>query len=147
MKINKLACIGVIISFVVLTACTDQASSVASHLEKGEDFLNDGNYQKARIEFKNVLQIDNKNSKAFILLGKTEESEENWQRAFFSYSKAVSIDPDNIEAHTRLAPGTTVRAGRFDREGMRPPRQRCSASHPVTSGPPRPNSFVMCDCP
>ena len=86
----------------MFTGCTDQTSSVDRHMEKGRAFLEAGKYSKAHIEFKNVLQIDQKHAEAYVLLGKSEEGNKNWRRALISYSEATRLAPKNIEAHARL---------------------------------------------
>ena len=103
MKIFKLIYLYVFIVFVVFAGgCTDQKLSVDSHMKKGRVFLEEGNYKKARIEFKNVLQVDHEYTEAYILLGEAEEGEKNWRNAFANYIKAIELAPRNIEAHIRL---------------------------------------------
>src|SRR3989344_7998126 len=71
-------------------------------MEKGKDYMEQQNYDKARVEFKNVLQIDPKYAEAYYLLGKIEESKTNWQKAFGNYSKAAELDPDHIAAQASV---------------------------------------------
>lgn len=60
------------------------------------------NYDKARIELRNVLQIDNKSAESYYLLGKIEEHNKNWVKAINYYQKAIEIKPDLQDAHIRL---------------------------------------------
>lgn len=102
MKIFNLMYLYVFIVSIVLVGCTDNESSVSSHLEQGKTFLESGDYKKASIEFKNVLQIDTKNVEAYVFLAKAEEADNNWKNAFINYTKAIELDPNNLEAHVML---------------------------------------------
>ena len=49
-----------LILLATLTACGGAADRKAAYMEKGQALFDAGNYDKARLEFKNVLQIDPK---------------------------------------------------------------------------------------
>ena len=72
------------------------------HLEKGQAYYAQGNYDKARVELRNVLQIDPKTPDAYYVIGLIEEEQQNWQGAFASFRKAVELKPDYIEAKVKL---------------------------------------------
>ena len=72
------------------------------HMEKGQAYYAQGNYDKAKVELKNVLQIDPKTPDAYYVIGLIEEEQQNWQGAFASYRKAVELKPDYIEAKVKL---------------------------------------------
>ena len=57
--INRLFVTGVTVLLAVslLTACGGKEERKAKYLERGKAYLAEKNYEKARIEFKNVLQI------------------------------------------------------------------------------------------
>ncbi|MBT8446617.1 MAG: tetratricopeptide repeat protein, partial [Gammaproteobacteria bacterium] len=56
------------------------------------------NYEKARVEFKNVLQIDPKDAPARYALGQTMEKLGDLRGAIGNYNAAVDIDPEFIDA-------------------------------------------------
>ncbi|HLD08674.1 MAG TPA: tetratricopeptide repeat protein, partial [Methylophilaceae bacterium] len=87
---------------VMLVSCGGKEARMAKYMEKGKDYMEQQNYDKARVEFKNVLQIDPKYAEAYYLLGKIEESKANWQKAFGDYFKAVELDPNHIAAQASL---------------------------------------------
>ena len=64
--------------------------------------MDEGNYEKARIEFKNALQIDPKNGRPHILLGRVYEELQNAEGAYKSYLRAVAADEADVEARARL---------------------------------------------
>ncbi|MGH8548530.1 MAG: tetratricopeptide repeat protein, partial [Methylococcales bacterium] len=63
-----------VVLITILTGCEDAEQKKAKYMGRGERYLSDKNYEKARVEFKNVLQIDPKNADGSFLLGRTEEA-------------------------------------------------------------------------
>ena len=87
----------------VLLACGGAEERKAKYLERGKAYFDEQNYDKARIEFKNVLQIDPKTAEPYYYLGRIAESEQEWAKAFGSYSKAVELDENLVRPRARLA--------------------------------------------
>ena len=85
-----------------LSACGSKEERKAEHMTKGLAFLEQADYDKARVEFKNVLQIDPKDAEGFYRIGLIEEREENWRSAFGNYLKAVELNPGLTDAQVRL---------------------------------------------
>ena len=54
---------------VSISACGGAEERKVTYLEKGKAYIADKNYDKARIEIKNVLQIDPKYAEAYLLNG------------------------------------------------------------------------------
>ena len=92
-----------LMAVMLIAGCGDVEQHKAKYMAKGKVYLEQQNYDKARIEFKNVLQIDPKYSEAYYLIGQVEEKKENWEQAFGNYSKAVEFNPDHLGARGRLA--------------------------------------------
>lgn len=88
---------------LILSGCGGAESRKAKYLEKGKGYLAEQNYDKAVVEFKNVLQIDPKFAEAYFLYGKVEEGRGNYPQAFGLYNKAVELNPDHFEARVHLA--------------------------------------------
>ena len=61
----------------LLSACGGKEERKAKYLEKGKSYLAEKNYDKAKIEFKNVLQIDPKDANGYLFLGQIEEKQKN----------------------------------------------------------------------
>ena len=87
----------------VLLACGNDDSTKTKYLERGKAHLAEGNDEKARVEFKNVLQIDPRTAQPWYFLGQIAEREQAWARAFGSYTKAIELDKNLIRARARLA--------------------------------------------
>ena len=102
---------------LIISGCGGAEGRKAKYMERGKVYLEQENYDKARVEFRNVLQIDPKHAEAYYLLGLTEEARQNWQQAFGSYSKAVELNPDYIDARAKLGLFFLYRRGRSPHHG------------------------------
>jgi len=87
----------------VLTSCGGAEERKVKYLEKGKAYLEEKNYDKARIELKNVLQIDNKYAEAYYLMGRLEEGKKAFIKAIANYKKALELDPKHINSQIKLA--------------------------------------------
>ncbi|MDT8388834.1 MAG: hypothetical protein RQ736_15130, partial [Thiogranum sp.] len=87
----------------LLVACGGKEERKAQYLERGKSYLAEENYDKALIEFKNVLQIDPKTAEAFMYVGEVMKEKRDWPSAFANYKKAIDLDPDLVEARIFLA--------------------------------------------
>ncbi len=86
----------------VLAACGGAEERKAAYLEKGKVYYAEQNFEKARVELKNVLQIDPKTAEPYWLLGQMAEKENNYRDAFGQYLKVVEFAPEHLDAHARL---------------------------------------------
>jgi len=85
-----------------LVACGGAEERKAAYLAKAAQSFEVGDLDKARIELKNVLQIDPKDARARFQLGKVHEGKRDYRKAFGSYLKASELDPENSEYHAKL---------------------------------------------
>ncbi|MEW8625387.1 MAG: tetratricopeptide repeat protein [Candidatus Thiodiazotropha sp.] len=96
------------------TACSSKEDRKQAYFDRGMELYNQGNYTKARLEFKNVLQIDPKDADGYYMFGLLEEKEENWRKAFSLFFRAVELNPKHQDAQVHL--GTIyVLAGETDK--------------------------------
>ena len=108
--------LGVVMFAILLAACGGAEDRKAAHMAKGEEFLAAENYEKARLEFKNVLQIDPEDVAARFALAETAEKLQNLRGAVGNYLRVVELDPNHIEARIKL--GQIYMLGRaFDKSG------------------------------
>ncbi len=87
-----------LISIVSLVACGGAEERKAGYLQKGKALLDANNYEKALLEFKNVLQIDPKSVDGYYYMAKVNESQGEYKKAFGGYLKALEIKADYIDA-------------------------------------------------
>ena len=99
----------------ILAACGGAEERKAAYMEKAEQSIKAGDLEKARIELKNVLQIDPKDAAAFYKLGTVYEHQKDYRKAFANYSKAESLSPDNPEYHAKIGRFYLVLAGDIEK--------------------------------
>ncbi len=86
-----------------MVSCSGAEERESKYLQRANTYFSDNNYPKAKIEIKNVLQINPKNSKARVLLGKINQKEGEYRQALANFSAAVEEDPKQIDARLELA--------------------------------------------
>ena len=79
------ACVGILLLVAAITACGGPEEKKAKFFNKGKTLYEQGDYVKARLEFKNALQIDPKFADAFYWLGMTELKQRNLKPAFGAF--------------------------------------------------------------
>lgn len=104
-----------IIAIVTLVACGGADERKAAYLEKAMLSIEVGDLDKARIELKNVLQIDPKDAQAYFQLGKVYERQKEFRKAFANYSKAEELDPESLEYHAKIGRYYLILAGDIDK--------------------------------
>jgi tetratricopeptide (TPR) repeat protein len=86
-----------------LTACGGAQARKARHLEKGNAYLAAGNYEKARVEFQNALQIAPLDPEARFENGVINEKLGKGRTAAQFYQGTIDVSPDHLGARTNLA--------------------------------------------
>jgi tetratricopeptide (TPR) repeat protein len=87
---------------LLVAGCGGVESRKAKHLEKGQTFLAAGNFEKARVEFRNALQIAPTDSEARYEVGLVDEKLGNIREAAQFYQGAVDTNSDNVRARAGL---------------------------------------------
>ena len=98
----KLPFWGVLIGALLLTGCGDPEDRKAKYFQRGMELYEQGNFVKAQLEFRNVLQIDPKDVEAYYMYGQIEEKEQNWRKAYALFLRAVELNPQHAGAQIRL---------------------------------------------
>lgn len=88
---------------ILLTACGGAEERKAKYMEKGKEYFAEKNYEKAKIEFKNVMQIDPKFAEAFYYMGQVEEQSRDLQKAVGNYQQSLQLNPEYLDAKVKLA--------------------------------------------
>ncbi|HKE43991.1 MAG TPA: tetratricopeptide repeat protein [Steroidobacteraceae bacterium] len=86
----------------IAAGCGGAEARKARHLERGQSYLAAGNYEKARIEFRNALQIDPKDVQARYLSGQVAEKLGNLRDAVGLYQSVIDTDPQYAKAVASL---------------------------------------------
>jgi len=87
---------------LLLTACGGAESRKARHVKNGLEFLAADNFEKARLEFRNALQIAPNDSEARYENGVVDEKLGNPREAAQFYQGAIDSNADNVKARTAL---------------------------------------------
>jgi Flp pilus assembly protein TadD len=91
------------ISTLALTACGGAQARKIKHLQKGQAFLAAGNYEKARVEFQNAMQIAPADPEARFENGVVDEKLGKTREAGQFYQATIDVSPDHVGARTGLA--------------------------------------------
>ena len=102
LAMNKIRTFLVIAVVAALVACGGAEDRKAAHMEKGQVLFDEGIFEKARLEFKNVLQIDPKDIPARYALAQTLEKLQNWRGAAGQYNAILESDPNHRESLSRM---------------------------------------------
>src|ERR1700744_1533901 len=86
----------------LLAGCGGAQMREAKHREKGQQFLADGNFEKARVEFRNALQIAPTDSEARYENGLVDENLGKLREAVQFYRGAIDVNTDNVKARVGL---------------------------------------------
>ena len=88
---------------VVLAACSSAESRKSGYLKRGNDYLAAGNYEKARLEYRNALQLEPTNATTMFLAGEANEKLGNLREAAELYQSALNSTAPPVEARVHLA--------------------------------------------
>jgi tetratricopeptide (TPR) repeat protein len=87
---------------ILVAGCGGAESRKAKHLAKGQTFLAARNFEKARVEFRNALQIEPTDSEARYENGVVDEKLGNFREAAQFYQGALDTNADNVRARASL---------------------------------------------
>ena len=102
-RLMILLSLSVFITVGGLTACTDPETSKARYIEEGRRLLEQGDYERARVSFKNVLQIDPKDPEGHYWMAQTYERLGKLKQAVGHLRAALEESPDYLDAKYKLA--------------------------------------------
>jgi len=88
---------------VSMTGCGGAQARKARHLEKGQSYLAAGNFEKARVEFQNALQIAPLDPEARFEMGVVDEKLSKIREAASFYQGTLDVSPEHLGARRNLA--------------------------------------------
>jgi tetratricopeptide (TPR) repeat protein len=92
----------VCLAALAVAGCSGAEARKARHLAKGQSYLAAGNLEKARVEFRNALQIKPTDAEARFENGVIDEKLGNMREAAQFYQGVIDVSPDNVTARARL---------------------------------------------
>lgn len=84
------------------TGCANPAKAKANHLKRGEAYLKESKFQEASLEFRNAIQIDDKDAGAHWGLARAFEGLERFPEMIDELRRAATLDQNNLEARIKL---------------------------------------------
>jgi tetratricopeptide (TPR) repeat protein len=96
-------CVASTVIILALAGCTDGTARFKAHLEQAENSYSAGNFEKARVELKNALQIEPESIAANYKLGRTLQELQRWTAAGGVFIRVLGIAPDHIPTRLALA--------------------------------------------
>ena len=87
----------------VVAACGGAESRKAKYLESGNEYYKNDDCAKAKLEYKNVLQIDPKDTDGRVGLARCLIQEQEWRSVYQLLQSVIADDENHIEAKFELA--------------------------------------------
>ena len=101
---TRILCIGTLsVAVLAVAACGGAQARKARHLEKGQSYAAAGNFEKARVEFQNALQIAPLDPEARFEMGVVDEKLGKIREAASFYQGTLDMSPEHLGAHRNLA--------------------------------------------
>lgn len=93
---------GISFAALLLLAGCGGSEQQQQYLENAQQYLQNQEFEKAKIETKKILELNSDNAEAWYLLGLISEQEKDLQSAFGSFSLAVKSDPSHIKSLLKI---------------------------------------------
>jgi tetratricopeptide (TPR) repeat protein len=132
---NRFYGLTVCVAAITLAACGGAEKRTARHMEKGQQYLAAGNLEKARVEFRNALQIMPNDTAVRYENGLVSARLGNLREAGEFYEAAIEADPDNVAARAAL--------GRLFLYGGQPDRALDTIAPSIEKHPDDPGLLVV----
>jgi tetratricopeptide (TPR) repeat protein len=97
------ACLAIAALLLTLISCTSPEKKKTKFYEHGVELYKQENYGKAKVEFRNALQIDPKYADAYFMLGKMAMDEQDPRSAYGNFSRTLELNPAHHGASLQLA--------------------------------------------
>jgi tetratricopeptide (TPR) repeat protein len=91
-----------VLGLLLFSACSNVETSKAEHISRGESFLKDKKFQEASIEFRNVIQLDDKSAPGHWGLARSFEGMQRFTEAFEELRRVTDLDANNVDARIKL---------------------------------------------
>ena len=85
-----------------LAACSSPEEKAAGYIESANELFAEGDMDKAEIEFKNALQINQNLPDAWYGLARIHESKQQWRQAYAVLNRVNEINPKHVDSRIML---------------------------------------------
>lgn len=82
--------------------CTNPETAKVEHVKRGEQYLQQRQYQKAALEFRGAIQIDERYADAYWGLVRAYEGEQMTEEAFNALRRLVVVNPNHLDALAKM---------------------------------------------
>lgn len=90
------------LALALLVGCSSKEERQAEYFQRAQTLYAAGDFEKARVEVRNVLQIDGNHPEGRYLYALLLEREQNWRQVLANLQLAVDLDPSYVEARIKL---------------------------------------------
>jgi|GEM_PF-1060990 len=90
------------LTVLLLAGCAGSEERAEQYLERAQQNYDAGDYVKARVDLRNVLQINDKHVEARYLFALLYERDQNWQQMFANLQMVVELAPGHVLARLKL---------------------------------------------
>ncbi len=85
-----------------LAACSSPEETAENHLQKGKEFFEKGEYDKALLELKTSSQSSDQRSDTYYYMALLDEKNNNYKSMRENLNKTLEKDPNNLQARQKL---------------------------------------------
>lgn len=86
----------------MISGCGSAEDSSARFIESGKELMEQGEFDKARLEFKNALQINPLEAEGYYQLALIDEKNQKWKGMYSNLVTVESLDPNHVPAIVKL---------------------------------------------
>jgi tetratricopeptide (TPR) repeat protein len=106
-------CACLCLAAVQFSGCSSREQRAENYYKQGMSYLTKKDYVKARLEFRNALQLKKDMIEAWRALAQVDEHDKNWKELAASLRRIVELDPKDIASTMRLSK-LFLASGAFD---------------------------------
>ncbi|GAB1370578.1 hypothetical protein MASR1M45_06390 [Candidatus Kapaibacterium sp.] len=92
-----------LVVFLIIPIISSCGYDIDEKLLLARSNINKGSFETARYYLETVIKEDSSRGEAYLLFGKLENKEENFEAAISHLNKVISADPTNLEAFKERA--------------------------------------------
>ncbi|MEO0421320.1 MAG: tetratricopeptide repeat protein [Pseudomonadota bacterium] len=91
-----------LLAAMLLTACGSAEDRAAKYIDRAQEFFDEGDLVKARLDLRTAVKIDRDNIEARMLLARISEQNRNYRAMYNHLQRVLAIDEGNIDARVKL---------------------------------------------